>query len=512
MGLKEILARDDVPPDVKKVITNLEEQLETYRNQFEELVTRRAKDFGENEQLYQALFDNTPEAVILHVEGKITDLNKPALKTLGVTTPDQVLGKSVMDFVHPSYREILKKQLQHLNEDKVANKPLKQKILQLDGSEVAVEALSIPVMYKGKSAGFVVAHDITDRRQMKKAVKESERKLQTIMDVIQTGIVIIDALSHRIVDVNSMAINMIGAPKEDIISSECHKFICPAERGQCPICDLGQKVDQSERILLRAGGEKIPILKTVNTVILDEQMYIVESFIDITELKQTEELMRIQRDLGVVLSSTSNLMETLDLILNAALKIKEIDSGGIYLIDKDTEDLHLAHSKGLGESFVENVSHIEANDPRAKLVMKGEPVYAPFKQVVPSADKTQLKEDILFLGVIPVPFEEKVVAVLNVASHSAEKISRHTQSTLEAVVTQIGPILELKEAEEALRESKEKYQMLVEKLEEGVLLEDAEGLVSFVNPKTVEMLGSSMEEIIGQHWSILVPEDYLDLT
>ncbi|UCG00715.1 MAG: PAS domain S-box protein [Candidatus Heimdallarchaeota archaeon] len=67
-----------------------------------------------------------------------------------------------------------------------------------------------------------------------------------------------------------------------------------------------------------------------------------------------------------------------------------------------------------------------------------------------------------------------------------------------------------KQAEKELGKSKEKYQMLVEKLEEGVLLEDAEGKISFVNPKTAELLGYTEKELLGQHWEFIVPQEYID--
>ena len=50
-----------------------------------------------------------------------------------------------------------------------------------------------------------------------------------------------------------------------------------------------------------------------------------------------------------------------------------------------------------------------------------------------------------------------------------------------------------------LQESKEKYEMLVEKLEEGVVLEDSEGKISFINPKIVQLVGYSEEELLGKH-------------
>ncbi len=66
-------------------------------------------------------------------------------------------------------------------------------------------------------------------------------------------------------------------------------------------------------------------------------------------------------------------------------------------------------------------------------------------------------------------------------------------------------ISQRKRAEKELQEAKEKYQMLVEKLHEGVLLEDTQGFISFVNPRVTEMLDYSVEELIGRHWSTIVP-------
>ena len=82
---------------------------------------------------------------------------------------------------------------------------------------------------------------------------------------------------------------MIDAPIEQIIGNVCHKYICPAEKGKCPITDLDQEVDNSERILVTAKGEEIPVLKTVTYIILEGRKYILDSFIDITERKKYEE-------------------------------------------------------------------------------------------------------------------------------------------------------------------------------------------------------------------------------
>lgn len=134
------------------------------------------------------------------------------------------------------------------------------------------------------------------RQRMEESLRESESGLKTILDNVQTGVMIIDPATHVIVDANPVAERLIGVAKEHIIGSVCHKFICAAEVGQCPITDLHENLNDSERILLRADGGKRWVLKTVVQVTLKGKDYLLESFIDITERRQWEEAIQTTND------------------------------------------------------------------------------------------------------------------------------------------------------------------------------------------------------------------------
>lgn len=113
--------------------------------------------------------------------------------------------------------------------------------------------------------------------------------LQDIFEKIQTGIVIIDPVTHTILDINPNALSLIGRAKEEIIGRVCHQYICPAHEGRCPITDLGQVIDNSERALIDRDNNRIPILKTATTAILGKKRVIIESFIDIRDQKKAED-------------------------------------------------------------------------------------------------------------------------------------------------------------------------------------------------------------------------------
>ncbi|MEG4012863.1 MULTISPECIES: PAS domain S-box protein [unclassified Microcoleus] len=59
-------------------------------------------------------------------------------------------------------------------------------------------------------------------------------------------------------------------------------------------------------------------------------------------------------------------------------------------------------------------------------------------------------------------------------------------------------ITERQLAEEALKESEEKYRCIVETADEGIWIIDAEGKTTFVNQKMADMLGCTVEETIGK--------------
>ncbi|MFX0123206.1 MAG: PAS domain S-box protein [Candidatus Hodarchaeota archaeon] len=497
----------------------------TEKKQAEENLLESEKRFRELAELLPEIIFETDEKM------NLTFSNRIAFEKFGYTQQDFTNGLNIFQMICPEQREKVAKEISRLfNGEKIGGR--EYIALRKDGSTFPIMIYS-SLIHENEPVGLRgIIVDMTKKKQIEDVIRKERDLVQQYIDM-SGGIMFALNLQGEITLINRMGRKILGYSKEQILGRNWfdnfiperirdrlqiifNAFIAGKTRNELETLReslLGPDFDFSVNpILTKSGDERLIIW--ANSIIKDEVgniTGIISSGQDITERKQTEELMKVQRDLGIALSATADLAEALELILDAALKVIGIDSGGIYLVDKETGDLYLAHYKGFPEDFAAYVSVIKAEDPRTKLVMKGKPVFGPHKQVVPSVDTTRLKEGILSLGVIPVLFEDKVVAALNVASHSIEKISNHAKNTLETIATQIGSTLELKEAEEVLRESKEKYQMLVEKLEEGVLLEDVEGNVSFVNPKAAEMLGAPVEEILGQHWTKLVPPSSLDV-
>lgn len=194
-----------------------------------------------------------------------------------------------------------------------------------------------------------VAIDITEQKKTEEALKESEVRMKTILDCMHSGIMVIDAETHVITEINRRALQMIGARREDVIGSICNEVICASASCDCLNTDEGQIVDNSERVLLSVNGEKVPIIKTVTAVYLGGRKHLLESFIDITERKKAEHKIKQLAfyDSLTGLPNRSLLMERLNFLLAQAHRNKHLV--GVMFLDldrfKEINDT-LGHSHG----------------------------------------------------------------------------------------------------------------------------------------------------------------------
>jgi PAS domain S-box-containing protein len=138
----------------------------------------------------------------------------------------------------------------------------------------------------------VLNKEITVLKIMEMRLRNNEKYLKLLLDSIQSGIMLIDYETHKIIDINQAAIKMIDAPKKTLLGAQCHKNICPSEIGRCPITDLGQTVDTKECILIDSKANEIPIIKTASSITIKNQRCILESFTNISEYKKAEIALR----------------------------------------------------------------------------------------------------------------------------------------------------------------------------------------------------------------------------
>ena len=256
----------------------------------EDLVIERTSAFQQSENRHRAMFEKnrSVQIIINPQDGSIVDANSAACAFYGYEH-DRLHRMKIWDID-------TRPQAECLQSFGVIRQEEQQifcfKHLLADGSMRDVEVHYGPIPAEGRELLYAIVHDITDRIRAEEVLRESESLQRILLENVDAGIVIVDAKTHVVERINKKALDLFGGTVGDVVGSQCHKLLCPAAEGACPVTDKGQVVDNSERVLLQAGGNCLPIMKSVRRIQIAGQEKLLETFIDITARKRAEDELR----------------------------------------------------------------------------------------------------------------------------------------------------------------------------------------------------------------------------
>jgi len=163
---------------------------------------RMEEAIRESEGRYRSLVELSPDAVVVHLGGKVLYANPAALRLTGAEKEEEIIGREVISFVHPDDRAMALEDFRQMYEEgKII--PLKEeRLLRINGDPYTVEVIASPIQYQGRQSVLAVFRDITERKRAEAALRESEEKYRSLVENIPFGITLIDA-DHRIVISNA---------------------------------------------------------------------------------------------------------------------------------------------------------------------------------------------------------------------------------------------------------------------------------------------------------------------
>lgn len=139
---------------------------------FQDITARKREQasLAESEQRYRSLVEHSPEGIVVYSDSRLVYLNAAALKLFGAETPEQLLGRPILDMVHPDWRDEARLRVRASQDQGQPNHLAEFKYLRADGSAVDVEAVSTPILFEGRPAGQVLIRDITGRKQAEQEI------------------------------------------------------------------------------------------------------------------------------------------------------------------------------------------------------------------------------------------------------------------------------------------------------------------------------------------------------
>ena len=310
--------------------------------------------------------------------------------------------------------------------------------------------------------------------------------------LLSTGGVVLEA--------NQRSAEVCGLAAEELRGRQVAELFVPEERSResAALVAPADARETHEARLRRPDGTLVWLEVRHQPTEWEGRAVVLSTLRDITARKQAEQALRIERQLAVDLGTTSDLGQALRQVLEAALAVDEVACGGLYVVEERTGAVALACHRGLSPEFVATASRYGAESANARLVMLGQPVYAPYAEILPdSQDAVRRAEGLGAVGIVPIQHDGQTLAALILASRESRPIPAPARSTLESIAGLAGGFLARVRAEARVHQQRENLQGVFDSIHDLLFILDREGRILHVNREALERLGRGPGELIG---------------
>ena len=262
----------------RKTTQNNQEVLEGFITDITER-KKAARAFMQSQTKYRTLFNAINDAVVIHDYEKedlpIVEVNDRACQLYGYKR-DQLITQSIKK-LSVSYAADLKNNAEKLYETKH---------LKADGNTIPVEVNSSIFKIGNDRMVMSMIRDISQRKEAEKKLSDSEHLLDTILESMPSGFVMLDE-KGCIIRVNERTCQITGYRREQLEGQRCN-IICPLAEDlkHCPVCNQKMKsVTGIDTFVKCNGNSQTAVLKNVQSIVINGKRFILESFQDVTQWK-----------------------------------------------------------------------------------------------------------------------------------------------------------------------------------------------------------------------------------
>ncbi|MCB0164969.1 MAG: PAS domain S-box protein [Anaerolineae bacterium] len=244
-----------------------------------------------SEARYLHLIELSFDSIIIHINRKFVYINPAGAKLYGARCPEEIIGRSVYDFVHPDDLDVVRPRIQRIETEGVSISLTEQRLVTIDGRTIIVEAAAVPIIYEGQPAIQAIIRDITPRKRDEAALVASEAKFRTLTETTASAVFIFQGDRNRYV--NPHAQLLTGYTEAELLAMNFWDIVHPdqqqlvRERGLAR--QQGQPIQNRYEIaILTKDGTPRWIEATLGTIEFEGKPAILGTSFDITTRKKIE--------------------------------------------------------------------------------------------------------------------------------------------------------------------------------------------------------------------------------
>jgi len=366
--------------------------------------------------------------------------------------------------------------------------------------------------------GIVTLRTHAERKQAEEALRESEKRyrdlIESTYDIIQSV-----ALDGRFVFVNRAWLETLGYTEAELPSLSLWKIIHSESLLHCRAAFsrvmAGESIRNVQATFVAKDGRAILVEGNVTGRYIDGRLVATHGFFhDITERKRAEEqILSLATKLKAIARPARQMSALLDLnglTQQVARSLQEVTgcyNANFFLMEDD--GLVLAAGRGgyedgkpplgyrlsLGQGII---GHVAQN---------GQPVLVPDVSQDPRYVAWERLPHTRSELAVPVKRGDEVLGVVDMQAMEPNAFDVVDLEALGVLADQLAVALDNARLYEETRQLAAFNESIVQSMAEGIVVEDTEGAFSFVNPAAVAILGYSPEELLGQHWTAIIPPD-----
>src|SRR5487761_910590 len=482
---------------------------------------RRKQESGEqalqvSETRYRRLFETAQDGILIvdADTGQIDDVN-PFLMDLVGFSRKEYLGKKLWEIGAFKDSEASKSaflELQSKGYIRYENIPLHT----CSGGSVDVEFVSNVYVVDHKRVIQCNIRDITERRQAEaeviklnaeleqrvQALQVSETRYRRLFETAQDGILIVDADTGQIDDVNPFLMDLVGFSRKEYLGKKLWEIgaFKDSEASKSAFLELQSKgYIRYENIPLHTcSGGSVDVEFVSNVYVVDHKRVIQCNIRDITERRQAEaEVIKLNAEL-------EQRVQALQVSETRYRRLFETAQDGILIVDADTgqiDDVNpflmdlvgFSRKEYLGKKLWEIGAFKDSEASKSAFLELQSKGYIRYENI-PLHTCSGGSVDVEFVSNVYVVDHKRVIQC------NIRDITERRQAEAEVIKLNA----ELEQRVQALQVSETRYRRLFETAQDGILIVDADtGQIDDVNPFLMDLVGFSRKEYLGKKlWEI----------
>lgn len=238
----------------------------------------------------RSFIDKTVDAIVVVQDQKVIYSNR-AIEGLFGYNREEIIGRSYLDIITEPFRDMVKERYSKRMADEEVPPLLEIEVICRDGSKRPVEISSSPISHDGRKASILIVRDISARRAVEGALRESEAKYKTLSENMTDAIIV--NIDGRCVWVNRAFTKILGYSFGEAMGKTVEDLAHPDELPG--IYERMRKRSKGESlspfyqtILVRKNGEPIDVEASASPVIFERRQAMQIIIRDVTDRKLSE--------------------------------------------------------------------------------------------------------------------------------------------------------------------------------------------------------------------------------